>query len=85
MKAVKYKVKITTDLAHGWTNIIDEIFIPESEVVINKEGYAFQSDEQRGHIDEEEIEIDDDVVLFLTKYVESYEELKKVAEELFKT
>lgn len=84
MKAIKYKVKISIDAVHTWGDrVIDEIFIPEEKIVINSEGYAFKSDEQRGNIDEKEIEIDEKIVDFLTFYVEGNKELKKIVKELF--
>ncbi len=83
MKAIKYKVKITTDIAHGFGEVIKEIFIPESKVVINERGFAFRSEEARDNIEVEEIEIDDEDAYILGDYVDSLNKLKSITEKLF--
>ena len=41
MKAIKYKIEITRDLAHNWKNTIEEYFFPELNLFMNGEAEFF--------------------------------------------
>lgn len=34
-KGIVYEVKVTTDIAHGWSQDITEVFIPEKHIAFN--------------------------------------------------
>ena len=37
MKILRYKIEITTDVVHGWHSTIDEVYVPDIDLFINKE------------------------------------------------
>ena len=45
MKAIKYKIEITRDLAHNWKNTIEEYFFPELNLFMNGEAEFFLEDQ----------------------------------------
>lgn len=37
MKLLRYKIGITTDIVHGWTKTIDEVYVPDIDLFVNEE------------------------------------------------
>jgi len=64
MKAVKYKVKVIRSVlewSHGMEWSIEEIFIPEKEIIFNLAAgdlQVFKSESERSNEGKEEIEVD---------------------------
>ena len=74
MKAIKYKLKIYEGVlawTHGWSNEIEEIFIPDKKIafnVVDGSLNVFRSEEPRGK-NGKEIEIEDALVQKLEEYL----------------
>ena len=84
MKALKYKVKISIDSVHSWGDrMIDEIFIPELEVIINSKGGCFFSTEKRSDMNLEEIEIDEEYAYDCQSHAGSVKEIEYTISQLF--
>ena len=83
IEALVYDIEVTTDIVHGWTNTIKEIYIPNMGFYINKENCFFEKGSSRLDMaqNKKPIEIDNDLVLRLYRSTEEY----KDAESKMKT
>ena len=90
VKAIRYKVHVYDSFLHyihGMKKEIEEIFIPSKKITINIANgslNAFRCKEPRGSKDLTEIEIDNDFVEKLEKFVELKEELMEYVKKYLK-
>lgn len=88
MRAVKYKVKVIRSVlewSHGMDRIIEEIFIPEKEIIFNiadDDLHVFKSESERSNEGKEEIEVDDGLVKLLENYLKTKEECHRRVKRL---
>lgn len=86
MKALKYKILIyegTMDFIHHAGNIIEEIFIPDENIVFNTQA-VFKSGKHRGEGEIRiEIEIDDKFVNILKKYLKYKDKIEEERKKYF--
>ena len=83
MKAKRYKIKICVDITHGWHSTIDEIYIPDFAIVINKES-VFKEKHPGERMSKskniQDIEINDDIVKMASEcagFRDKFEDLQK--------
>lgn len=90
LKAVRYKVKVfksVLDWSHGMGHVIEEVFIPERCIIFNLadgELHVFKGERERSSVSREEIEVDEDLVNLLEKYLKIKEECQNRVKYLFK-
>jgi hypothetical protein len=71
MKAIKYKLLVATDGIHRFMDYeIEEIYIPEKDIVFNEEGFCFRSKNRNSGNMELSIEIADEFVSTLEVFLE---------------
>jgi len=86
MKALKYKIKVVTDIAHGWSEDVDEIYISRFKIYFNSKGYVFSQDEgdrMKTATDIKEIEINDIMAEKLNNLCMLQEEKDKIVGQYF--
>jgi hypothetical protein len=83
MRALKYKVEVTTDFVHGWKATIEEYFLPESGICFNERGGVFRNEKPRA-TPTEEIEVPYHLTVSLTKLVNSKSETRDELNKFFK-
>jgi hypothetical protein len=90
VRAVKYRVKVFRSIlewAHGMERTIEEIFIPEKEIIFNVadgELHVFRGERERATEGRQEIEIDEELSELLETYLEIKEECRARAKHLLK-
>jgi hypothetical protein len=84
MKALQYKIEVTTDVSHGWKWKIEEFCIPSIGIVFNEE-HCFLCENLGERLlnaeDKKEIEVDEFTAFNLKASIKTYEECKKSMEE----
>jgi predicted RNA methylase len=96
--SIKYKLPVVEsvlDWTHGFYRYIREIYIPEFKIAFNEAGYVFTTNEDRYRDLElpnnkivkceilETIELEDEDIDVLRKYLNTKENIKKIIEKYF--
>ena len=53
MKILRYKIEVTTDVIHGWKSIIDEVYVPDADLFINKETCFIGGEDNKDRVPKE--------------------------------
>jgi len=73
-----YDIEVTIDIAHGWTKVIKEIYVPNLGFYINKESCFLEDNHDRLSMaqNKKPIEVDGDLVFKLYRDIEEYTSAK---------
>lgn len=53
MKILRYKIEVTVDVTHGWKSTIDEVYIPDADLFINKETCFIGGEDNKDRVPKE--------------------------------
>ena len=84
MKIKRYQIKITVDIVHGWTDTIDEVYVPEVDLFINRETCFIGGDVNKGRVPSEakEEDIPDSQGIYIVRLANSLREQAGVIEDI---
>jgi hypothetical protein len=86
MKIKRYELEITIDFVHGWKSTIDEVYVPDVDLFINKECCFIGGGENKVRMEKAagtvEEEIPDNLALLVVRLANALKDQKSVVDDI---